>query len=372
MNGRRSVRRAVIVLVALVVGASGAKPVAQEPVRLHVLTFNVWHGLRSRESKTNFPGEDPERMERRFAWQIRLIQELDPDILFFQEVNPNQRQARKYARALEYDEIHKVTSCGFHLPPIKIPRNVNDGLAILARPGLGLRRVQTKRLSGNAKCSATFGVQTKESSYVLLGQVTVEGRSVLLATTHLSSPPYMPPGFEAGLERLVADGVLTEPQRDEIVGVLERKHARNLSETHMLLSQIEKYLGKLSEDGRPVPVILGGDFNTEPETASIAAVVDSGLRMVAGDADYLTWDPVKNHENFAIGSRRGWPVPTFDLEEVEELLAPRRTTARQIDYLFVSEQGQVVSSEMTMNRDLDGMFPSDHFAISAVIELELD
>ncbi len=116
---------------------------------LKVLTLNVWHGLRSGESKTRFPGEDAE---------------------------------------LGYDEIHKVASCGIHLGKIlKIPRNVNEGIAILARAKLKLRRVGKKRLSGNASCSATWGFQTKESRYALFGEITVEGRRVLLATTHLPS-----------------------------------------------------------------------------------------------------------------------------------------------------------------------------------------
>jgi endonuclease/exonuclease/phosphatase family metal-dependent hydrolase len=348
-------------------------PTGEDPVGLRVLTFNVWHGRRSGESKTKFPGEEEERAERRFAWQIRLIQELDPDILFFQEVNPNQREAETYARALGYDEIHKVTSCGIHLGVLlKIPKNVNEGLTILARRGLDLRRVQTKRLSGNALCTATFGFQTKESRYLLLGEITVEGRRILLATTHLSSPPYVPPGFEGDLADLLAEGVLTGEQHAEIMDILESKRERNLDETRMLLAQIEKHRLKLSEDGRPIPVILGGDFNTEPETPSIAAVEAYGLRNVATGPDYLTWDPVKNHENHAIGSKRGWPLPTFGIEEVEALLEPRRTIARQIDYLFVSDRGKVVSSEMAMDRDRHGMFPSDHFALFAVIDIDLD
>ena len=373
MRKRRVLFHAVIVLATLAVATQGgALSRDAEVVRLRVLQFNVWHGLRSGESITKFPGEDEERKERRFAWQIHLVRELDPDILFFQEVNPNQREARKYAEALGYDEIHKVASCGIHLPPIKIPKNVNEGLAILARPGLGLRRVQTKRLSGNAACTATYGFQTTESRYVMLGEITVEGRKILLATTHLSSPLYMPPGFEEDLEGLVNDGILTEGQHRGIVDKLERKRARNLDETRKMLAQIEKHRMKLGEDGRPAPVILGGDFNTEPDTEPIAMIVDSGLQNVATGPEYLTWDPVRNHENQGIGSRRSWPIPTYDLEQVETLLQPRRTTARQIDFLFVSEHGEVVSSKMTMDRHRDGIFPSDHFAIFAVIDLDLD
>jgi endonuclease/exonuclease/phosphatase family metal-dependent hydrolase len=347
-------------------------PVGEDPVGLRVLTLNVWHGLRSGESKTKFPGEGEDRKEKRFAWQIRSIQALDPDILLLQEVNPNQREAWLYAQALGYDEIHKVTNCGIHIPPIKIPKNVNEGLAILARPGLELRRVQTKRLSGNAACTASFGFQTKESRYVLLGEVTLEGNKLLLATTHLSSPPYVPPGFEGELERLVSEGVLSEEQRGQIVDKLESKRARNLDETRKLLAQIEKYRSELGRSERPVPVILGGDFNTEPDTASIATITQEGLKMVATGPDFLTWDPVRNRENQEIGSRRGSALPTFDIEQVEDLLATRETTARQIDYLFVSDQIQVVSSRMAMDEDRHGLFPSDHFGIFSVVDVDFD
>ena len=131
----------------------------------------------------------------------------------------------------------------------------------------------------------------------------------------------MPPGFEEGLAGLVAEGKLSEEQRAEIVGKIESKRERNLSETRKMLAQIEKQRMKLGEDGRPAPVILGGDFNTEPGTASIAAIEEFGLLNVGTGPDYLTWDPVRNHKNMAIGSKRGWPVPTFEITEVEELSA---------------------------------------------------
>ena len=47
-------------------------------VELSVMTFNVWHGLRSGESRKRFPGEDPERFEKRFAWQIEEMKRLAP------------------------------------------------------------------------------------------------------------------------------------------------------------------------------------------------------------------------------------------------------------------------------------------------------
>ena len=195
----------VPVLSLLSVESSAAQGSSGDEIT--VMTFNVWHGLRSGESRKRFPGEDPERFEMRFAWQIEELQRLDPDVLFFQEVNPNQPLSRRYAEALGYDEIHKVTSCGLHLGAIyKIPKNVNEGIAILAKPELGLRRVGTKRLSGDATCTATWGFQTKESRYVLFGEITVGNQRVLLATTHLASPSFTPDDFDETLDEMVQAG----------------------------------------------------------------------------------------------------------------------------------------------------------------------
>ncbi len=360
--------RSVQTLLLLLILSLGPARAEAAPT-LKVLTLNVWHGLRSGESKKRFPGEDAERMEKRFNWQIEEIRRLDPDVLLLQEVNPNQKQARRYAAELGYDEIHKVMNCGIHLGKIlKIPRNVNEGIAILARPKLKLHRVGKKRLSGNATCSATWGFQTKESRYALFGEITVEGRRVLLATTHLSSPPYVPSGFEQELNRLVQDGVVLEGQREEIVGILHRKRARNLGEVQKLLDQIERRRTRRASSRGVPPVILAGDFNTEPETESIATI-EKELRNVATGPEFLTWDPVTNHVNYGIGSKRADPLPTFDIPEIRELLGPRLTTSRQIDFIFVSEALESVEATMVMDQERDGILPSDHFAILAVLRL---
>ena len=358
-------------LLLAVAGAPAEAADIESGDTLKVLTYNVWHGLRSGESNKRFPGEDPSDKERRVATQIDEIKRLDPDLIFFQEVNPNQPEARKYAQALGYDEIHKITSCGLHLGGLyKIPRNMNEGIAILARPQLGLKRVGKKRLTGNAKCTATYGFQTKESRYALFGEITVGGRSLLVATTHLSAPPFVLSDFEENLEGLVEEGTLDEAQRDEILAQLERKRQRNLAEAEGLLAQIEKRRADRKNPGRALSVVFGGDFNTAPGTPAIEAISAAGYRSVTGDSKLLTWNPVRNEANYSIGSKRAAPLPTFDLPQIEELLAVRRTTARQIDNIFVSEGLALESAEMVLDHEVDGKFLSDHFALFAVLRLE--
>lgn len=364
----------VLALVSVLILEAGFYPAIAraegEPgTTLRVMTFNVWHGLRSGESRKRFPGEESERMEERLAWQIEEIRRLDPDVLLFQEVNPNQRQARRYAEALGYDEIHKVTSCGLHLGALfKIPKNVNEGLAILAKPEFGLRRVGKKRLSGNAMCTASWGFQTKESRYGLFGRIIVDGRHVLVATTHLSSPAFVLPDFDQQLEALVTAGVLTQEQHDEIQAVRETKSRRNLDEAEKMLREITRRASRLNGSDA-VPIIFGGDFNAEPETSSVEAVLAAGYEQAGTGRDLHTWDPITNHENYRIGTRRHDPLPTFDRPEVEELLEHRATTPRQIDHLFVRNDFEIVSAEMVMNRDKDGLYPSDHFGIMATLTL---
>ena len=370
---RRAVASVGVSVLLLAAVAAPAPAVAQESVELRVLSFNVWHGLRSGESKKRFPGEGAERKERRFEWQIEEIRRLDPDVLLFQEVNPNQREARKYARALGYDEIHKVTSCGIHLGKLyKLPRNVNEGLAILAKPELRLRRLGWKRLSGNAWCTASFGIQTRESRFALFGAIEVRGRPVLVVTTHLFSPAFMPPGFREGLDRLVGAGTLTAAQRREIVDILDARLARHVREVRDLDREIERRRRRLSRGDSPVPVVLGGDFNAEPGTSGLAVLLEEGYVSATGDREVITWDPVVNEVNYGIGTRQSDPVPTFGIPELVDLLAPRRTIARQIDHLFVAPVPSAVAAERVLDQARDGIFPSDHYGVLATVELAVE
>lgn len=337
---------------------------------LKVMTLNVWHGLRSGESRKRFPGEDPERFEKRFAWQIEELKRLDPDFLLFQEVNPNQRLSRRYAEALGYDEIHKVTSCGLHLGAIyKIPKNVNDGIAILAKPEFQLRRVGKKRLSGNAMCSATWGFQTRESRYALFGEITVGDRQVLLATAHLASPAFTPADFDEQIERMVQAGDLTTEQRNEILGERDRKLDRNTTEARRLLEEISKHRARMAHPDQALPVIMGGDCNAGLDKPGLRLVLEAGFTDVASGPDFLTWDPVTNAENYSIGTRRHYSLPTFGKPEVEAMLDQRHDTPRQIDHIFITQQIEVESAKMVMNQPKDGIYPSDHFAILATLRL---
>ena len=87
------------------------------------------------------------------------------------------------------------------------------------------------------------------------------------------------------------------------------------------------------------------------------------------DRNFLTWNPVVNEENYTIGTRRHYSLPTFDKPEIEAMLDQRHDTPRQIDHIFVSAGIEVVSVEMVMTEAKNGIYPSDHFGILATLRL---
>ncbi|MDX1502118.1 MAG: endonuclease/exonuclease/phosphatase family protein [Thermoanaerobaculia bacterium] len=355
--------RAVLVLVGWL---AVAPPVPGD--ELTVLSFNVWHGLRRGESLWRFPGEPEERRERRFAAQVEEIRRLDPDLILLQEVNPNRRGLRRYARALGYTGIGKVASCGLHLGLLlKIPVNVNEGLAILARPGLELRRLGSRRLSGNGFCTPSFGLQTRESRYLLVGSVRHAGREVVVGVTHLFAPPFLPPGFDEGLDRLASVGRVTPRQRRVIEKRVARGRERSLVEARRLLADLERRRRRVGGGRGAAPAILGGDFNVEPGAPGILEVERAGYRSLAVGLGFATRDPLANAENYRIAAQRDAPVPTFGLPELEALLEPRHRIARQIDHLFAAGGWRLVVARRVLDEPVDGLLPSDHFGLLATL-----
>lgn len=116
-------------------------------------------------------------------------------------------------------------------------------------------------------------------------------------------------------------------------------------------------------------MIFGGDFNTAPGTPAVEAITAAGFRSVTKGSELPTWNPEMNVANYSIGTKRAEPLPTFDLPQIEELLAVRRTTARQIDHIFVSEGLVAESAEMVLDHEVEGKFLSDHFAVLAVVRI---
>ena len=110
--------------------------------------------------------------------------------------------------------------------------------------------------------------------------------------------------------------------------------------------------------------------HTHASDEEIELLLESGLVSATGVESFPTWDPILNEVNYQTGTKQSEPVPTFGISELVELLAPRRTIARQIDHLFYSPDFSSTSTSRALDRDLDGMFPSDHFGVLTTLRVE--
>ncbi len=101
-------------------------------------------------------------------------------MIFLQEVNPLPRRAEAYVAALqelglEYTEVHQVDACGIRISQERaLLPGLNNGLAILAKKDLQLRKIKGLKLSGSlGNCDSTSGIQLEELRYGLIAEITL-------------------------------------------------------------------------------------------------------------------------------------------------------------------------------------------------------
>ena len=240
---------------------------AAEPARaegeLRILTYNLWHGhVHGRRVEP-----EPERVARHRR-QIEAIRALDPDLVLLQEVSPAKELGRQFAAALEMDVTATVVNCGIQLPlpgrnrdgfrrRLGKPAGFAEGLAILARRGLGLERRGRQKLSGPpALVSAGCCLQFAEVEYALLATIELPGwGTVRVADAHL--------------------------------------HAGGESERPRRQAEAARLIRALGAPGGGW--IVGGDLNDVPDSPLLAGLRQAGLvdAVPRFAPDLATWGSVR-------------------------------------------------------------------------------
>ncbi len=343
-----------------------------EALSLRVVTLNTWHGFRPAKLGIRWIEEPSERRER-FECQIGQLQALEPDLILLQEVNPIPQRSRYYAEQLGYEEVHRVASCGLRLGPIGIPRGIAEGLTILAKPGLALRKVQSPRLSGPGGCwCPNLGFQLAETRYALFGEITVAGQRLLVGNTHLHAQAQVGRDFGPEIDRLLESGVITRDQEQAIRQRRSRAEARRLMETGRLLTAVERLASKSRDSAGPFAgVILGGDFNAQPTSPVVDHLLAAGFKSLTAGADRPTLDRRRNENRDDASSARN-SMPDFDVPELEKLYDLWNSEPSQADYLFLrlSEHTGSSRAELAFQQPCsDDRLPSDHFGL--VVDLAL-
>src|SRR5215470_1629122 len=267
-----------------------------------VLTYNILHGLEP-SGLTVKASESKQAREARLALQFRQLAEIQPDVMLLQEVNPLPAMARKYVTAVkgfgvQYAEVHQVDACGVRLAPgLAVVPGLNNGLAVLAKAPLLVRKVKGLKLSGGiGRCDDYMGFQTGELRYALISEIENPntGRKLLTVSLHLHSGLERNAFFIQKINEYVDAGKVRREDFEEIVVELEKSQERRLEEIRRLLKEIQK----LNTNDAYVGVLVGGDFNFEPDDPEYRELEGAGLKdthaMGSPETELYTFDPQRN------------------------------------------------------------------------------
>lgn len=344
---------------------------------MRLLTYNLWHGLDGRG--VTFFGELEPRGRRlaRAQVQVQWVRQWNPDIAFFQEVNPLLPAAHYFGEQLERDHIEQLDLSGIKLFGLGPPFNLQSGLAILARRGWALRNREGLQLSGEGPRSRGFcSWQLQESRYALLGELQhPQWGRVLVVSLHLHHGLEFDPAWAKLLNRAVHEGELAESDRRELQRQLMQGDIRREKEMTRLLDRLNEWSPDFDL------TLVAGDFNSSPNTPVMGLLRGAGFvdAWVSANAKIpgMTWSREENAENHALNDGfQGlfqWPKavgPKALTERLLELIRQAERRPRRIDYLFYRTRQPVkAQAEILRGQDPETqMYGSDHFGVGVTLE----
>ena len=326
------------------------QPTGTPMPRVRVLTYNTLHGLEP-SGLTVKASEAKEARQARLDLQFQELSVIAPDVLLLQEVNPLPETAEKYVAAmkgfgLQYTQVHQVDACGIRVAPgLAVVPDLNNGLAVLAKAPLRLRKVKGLKLSGGfGRCDDYTGLQTGELRYALIAEIENPdtGRKFLTVSLHLHSGIERNAFFIHKINQAVEQGRVRREDFEDIVAAIQQDQERRLNEIRLLIKEIEK----LNAQGAYVGVIVGGDFNFEPDDPEFRELERAGLldtyAMASPETEVYSLDPGRN----VIAARGIREVPSTLRDAIKRLPESQQqqildgyqkgiSEARRVDFVFL-------------------------------------
>ena len=355
-KARRPPRLSLLVAAALMTGACTEpardiiKPTGIPMQRVRLLTYNTLHGLEP-SGLTVKASESKDARQARLDLQFRQLSAIQPDVMLLQEVNPLPEMAERYVAALkgyglEYRAVHQVDACGVRLAPgLAVVPGLNNGLAVLAKTPLKVRKVDGLKLSGGfGRCDDYMGFQTGELRYALIAEVENPntGRKLLAVSLHLHSGIERNAFFIQKINDAVSSGKARREDLDGIVTAMEQDQERRMQEIRLLVKELQA----LYSAGNYLGVIVGGDFNFEPDDPEYRELERAGLRdiyaMASPETEVYSLDPQRNvlagqgvrevPSALRAAMRR---LPESQQEKIVAGYQKGISEARRVDFLFL-------------------------------------
>ncbi len=277
---------------------------AERPLR--VLTMNIW----------NFSGH----YEKRQALLRRGIQELDPDLMAFQEAGfaDGRHQVADALRGMGYHILHQLE--------VSPDPRWNQGCCIASRWPVELAELLSLDITEN----------THDYPYVALA-ARVAVPDPVGPMLFVSAIPSWELNREYERER----------QAVEIVKMV-RRHA--------------------SANG--FPPIIAGDFDATPEDASVRFITGRQSLEGMGACFRDAWAEAGDG-----GAGHTWTTENLHARHLIETILFEKRHGRRIDYIFMGsfhdypKFARISSCRVVMDKPDDGVWPSDHYGVFATIDV---
>lgn len=358
----------IAVFTGIIILGCGRKDDNAGAVRenLKFMSINVWSGLDYKGTLVMGEYEAPERRELRYQSLLSEIRRLDPDIIGINEANFLPDYIKRLARDIDYDYIYHVGVSGLHVGRLGLPWNLREGDALLAKKDMSLSFVGRKQLSGGGCVGNMFSFHTQDATQVLVGRLRVNGRYLYAAVTHWHASPLDDAATRRTLEGLRDKWNYSSDQYRQAVESLVADNEWRKGEARLM----SEYLDSVVPADAPLAVL--GDFNTEITSPEMRLLIDKGYIDAYARVSRLpghTWDPSVNTNirSFYLGDTE----KRFD-SLYEHLNSMNEATGKRIDFILLNETlgtGPVVDAAVCFDRLHEGVHPSDHFGVFAIVAL---
>ena len=347
------------------------EPSQRKPLKLNIINYNLWFGLGEGFFKRE-ELEPAQYKQNRFQHQLNLLKEVQPDILFIQEVNPVKTQTQEIAHHLNMNYVFQRTNCGVSFLDFGIPVNLDMGISILVRPPLQIDKILGLKLSGPfGACHDLISFQYGEFRYALYALAHhPQYGSFLLANTHFHHGPEWSPEVHTQIDEWTANGMLTQNQKAELESNIEESNQRRKQELTNLMQKIIELQGYYQN----LPLILAGDFNSTVDSLVYESIIeDYNLKDSTDTYSHTpyTWNPPENEQNHNYTEGMGVSVPVFGNKEIEEFFKEYDRRQRRIDYVFVNEDVEILNHSLFADEPNDeGIIGSDHFGVEVLLNVK--
>ena len=259
--------------------------------------------------------------------------------------------------------------------------DLNNGLVTLVKKEYQLNRIKGLKILGRfGMCRSTRGFQLQELRYALISEVTWPGSGTkyLVANVHKHS------GYDASIKFLQQVKELTDGDQSQLYSQIKKPFKNAERKRKMGLIRLMEALNRMREDGGYAGILLGGDFNFEPDSHEYKKELELGLldthEIAIRDGELYTLDPVGNDLildgdepiipqllSKAISKASRTDQAAILAAYQEDMKRPKR-----IDYIFVDSflpNARLRQELFGLIKDPDGLPASDHYGVLNIYSL---